>query len=71
MPIAIARNTYATSSGSLTALRNRMIDRAPTRLNARAMLLPMMIMITATITLIMTRVFTRDSEYEIPEWVTL
>ena len=40
MPIATAKITYAVSWVSRTTVRKRTIERAPTRLNARATLSP-------------------------------
>ena len=54
MPIAIAVNRKPTSRVSLTAFLKRMIDKAPTRLKARAMLLPMISITSDTTTPIMT-----------------
>jgi hypothetical protein len=42
MPIAMAKKIKPTSRVSLTALRKRMIESAPTSENARAMLEPTM-----------------------------
>ena len=56
MPIAMTRKMKPMSLVSLTALRNRMIDIAPTSENARAMLEPTIIMITVMTRLMMMRV---------------
>tara|TARA_B100000686_G_C16734707_1_gene942900 strand:- start:1078 stop:1248 length:171 start_codon:yes stop_codon:yes gene_type:complete len=49
MPMEIQRNKKATSCGDLMAVRKRMMDSAPTRENALAMLLPMISIISAVI----------------------
>ena len=69
MPTASVANRNATSRGSLIAVRKRMIESAPTRLKARAMLLPMISMISVTVIVISTSVWTNDVEYEIPRCV--
>jgi len=60
---------YATSRGSFTAFRKRIIERAPTRLNALAIFEPM-ISITAPMTIEhMTRVTINEGEKEAPRYV--
>ncbi len=50
MPTATAKMTNAVSRVSSTTVRNRTMASAPTRLNARAMLLPMANVTMAMIT---------------------
>ena len=69
MPMAIARNMNPISRVSLTALRKRMTDSAPTREKARAMFEPMMSMMSPVTMLMMTRVCANDWAYDVPRWV--
>jgi hypothetical protein len=62
IPTAIATKMKATSRLSLTAFRKRMIERAPTRVNARAMLLPMTSMMREMVTPMMIMACTNDTE---------
>ena len=62
MPTAMAKKMKPTSRVSFTALRKRMMESAPTKVNARAMLEPMISMITATTMLMSTSVCTYDWE---------
>ena len=58
MPMAMAKKMKPTSRVSLIALRKRMMDRAPTSENARAMFEPTTSMTDAMIMPMITRVWT-------------
>jgi hypothetical protein len=61
-PIPSEKNTNAVSRVSFTGVRKRMMDKAPTRLKARAMLLPITIITKAVIEDRSIRVWTKETE---------
>jgi hypothetical protein len=68
-PMPNEKNTNAVSRVSFTGVRKRMIDSAPTRLKARAILFPITIITKAVIDDRSARVWTKETEYENPLWV--
>ncbi len=71
MPMAMVKKIKPTSRVSLTALRKRMIDSAPTNEKARAMSEPMTSITSATIMPFSTRVKTKLWVYDVPRCVIL
>jgi hypothetical protein len=61
-PMARAKKMNIISAVSLTAVRNRMIDMAPTRPNALARLFPITIITTAVIMVSMISEMVKDEE---------
>ena len=62
IPTANEKNTNAVSRVSFTGVRKRMIDKAPTRVKARAILLPMAIITKAVMEDKSRSVWTKETE---------